>query len=469
MLATERVPKKLIGRAKPRLAPPTPARSNAEKYEQSAKDIGIDLMPWQRVAGRYIEAVGPKDRLLYREVAVVVARQNGKTTLLRPLIVGRLRAGRRIMHTAQNRELPREIFHEVVEDMEDRFPSEIRGRPRFANGQEEIRTTNGGIYRIVAPTRGGARGHPNDLVVVDECREMVDYEFIAAAKPTLTASANPQFLYLSNAGSEDSEVLNDLRVRRETDPRLAYLEWSAEPDREPGDRIGWMEANPALGHLEGVLATLEDEYRAATLTGKMAVFETEHLCRWVVSDAERVVAEADWLDREGVLPQKPVSPFMAVNLDPSGRRASAATAWQVDGKVYLRIEADVTGTPIDTERLGRDLQNRANQLGARLVGYDDMTDRDLARWLKNSRPVQGHEFAAASDKFDRIVRQDGLVWASAEQVTEDLQWLTRKPHESGAWIAVRANDDHTVTAGLAAIRAVWLASAPNQRAGSFLA
>lgn len=454
--------RKLVGHPKPRIAPPLPARSGVAVYEQTAKDIGIELMPWQKTAGRYIEALGPKDRRLFQEVAVVVARQNGKTTLLRPLIVSRLRAGKRIMHTAQNRELPREIFRGVVEDMEQFFAFELRGKPRFANGQEEIRTTNGGVYRIVAPTRGGARGPSNDLVILDEARELVDYEFIAAAKPTLTASKDPQFLYLSNAGAEDSEVLNDLRVRRDADPSLAYLEWSAAPGREPGDREGWRESNPALGHLPGVLDTLEREHRAAMLTGKIAVYETEHLCRWVVSDSERAVDEAEWLACEGKT-GRPSRPYLAIALDPSGSRASAALAWRVDEQVHLRLELDVTGSPVDTEKVGGMLQRLRQDLGVKDVGYDDWTDRDLARWMPNAKPLMNHEFAAASEKFNRLVRARTLTWSAAEQVTEDLRWLTRKPHESGAWLAVRANDEHTVTAALAAIRAAWMASEPPRR------
>ena len=78
----------------------------------------------------------------------------------------------------------------------------LRDLPRFGSGQEEIRLRNGGKYRIVAPTRGGARGPSNDLVIVDELREMDTLDFIAAAKPTLIASPSPQIVYLSNAGTD---------------------------------------------------------------------------------------------------------------------------------------------------------------------------------------------------------------------------------------------------------------------------
>jgi phage terminase large subunit-like protein len=108
---------RLVGHAYPRVAPPIPARSDLRAYQDTAKTLGISLMPWQEVAARYLEARGPGKRHLYREVAIVVSRQNGKTTLLIPLIVKRLLAGQRIMHTAQDRSFPREVFYRVAEQM----------------------------------------------------------------------------------------------------------------------------------------------------------------------------------------------------------------------------------------------------------------------------------------------------------------------------------------------------------------
>src|SRR5262249_36743348 len=161
---------------------------------------------------------GPGDRFLWREVAIVVARQNGKTTLLVPLIVARLVAGRRMMHTAQNRELPREVFEQVATIIEREFYDLLPRRrketvvlPRRSGGQETIELTTGGRYRIVAPSRNGARGPSNDDVIIDEVREMETFDFIAAARPTLQASRSPQTIYLSNAGDETSLVLNALR------------------------------------------------------------------------------------------------------------------------------------------------------------------------------------------------------------------------------------------------------------------
>lgn len=444
----------LSGVSTPRIAPPVPAKSLLADYRVAAKELGIRLMPWQVTAARYLTAVN-RQRWQFREIVLVVARQNGKTTELLPLIHQRLKAGRRILHTAQNRSLPRETFLTLAQS--------LNGHPdvveiRYANGQEVIKFSNGGRYTLVAPTKSGARGHGVDDVLLDEVREQHSFELVASIKPAITASKNPQIIYVSNAGDEDSVVLNDLRRRSETDSSLAYLEWSASPDRAIDDRLGWAEANPAMG-ITIQPETLEDFFRSLP----PAVFETEHLCRWVISMQPRLVSDASWQRARRTL-EKPLRPMMAISMDPSGGRASAAIAWQqTDGTIGLKLVADVTGTPIDTDLFGPDLRQLAMRLGVTSVGFDDWTDKELARHLAQLRDVKainGREFANASENFVRVIESGRLRWDEADQVSDDLTWTARKPHETGAWMAVKAKPDRAITSVLASIRAVWLASGP---------
>lgn len=463
-------PAALRGRDKSRIAPPTPARSDLAGFRAAASSIGITLMPWQVTAARYLEALGRDGRHLYREVAIVVSRQNGKSELLVPLIKKRLLEGRRIMHTAQDRSLPRDIFYRVADIMWEQhielFPlrNERQTKPRYANGQEEIRLSNGGVYSIVAPTRGGARGPTRDLVIIDELREMDTWDFIAAAKPTLSVSPDPQILYLSNAGEVDSLVLNAIRERRDEDPSLAYLEWSAAPHRPADDPRGWAEANPAMGREPegmGKLAeTLEAAYRTARLEGTLAIFETEHLTRWVNAIRETLVDLADWGACQSPLPD-PQRPVMAVSMDPEGKRASAVIAWKQGDKIAMRVLFDVPGKPIDTDRLGKDLRDKARELGVTRVGFDPLTDAQLARFFTRREPITGQQYANASARFVETVESGRLAWTDSAPIGEDLTWTARKPHdESGSFQAVRANDDRPITAALAGIRAVWMASVP---------
>lgn len=441
-----------VGVQAPRLAPPMPAKSLAREFDATAISAGISLLPWQQTASRYLTAVGP-DGWLFREVAILVARQNGKTELLVPRILMDLRAGKRLIHTAQNRTLPREVYMRVSWLLDS---SEVRGRPRMANGQEKIEMRNGGSYKIVAPQRG-ARGLSADTLIFDELREFEDYDIVGAATPTLTASPDPQTIYISNAGSDSSVVLNDLKRRSEEDhPEYGYLEWSAAPQRSIDDRAGWAEANPSLGHFLR-MATLENAYH----TKPPELFEVEHLCRWSVSMQPRLVSEAAWMQCRAELEEKPERPSIAFNMDPSGKRASVAMAWQMtNGRIALVELEEATGDPIDVKRLGARIKELVGQQGARKAAFASWTDKDLARYVPSAVALDGKEYANASENFARLVLSGRLAWDGAPHITDDLTWTARKPHDSGAWVAVPATPDRTPTAVLAAIRAVWLASAP---------
>jgi len=462
MALAKRNPRKMEGHAKPRLAPPRPLKSKGDELVSLAHDIGIDFIPAQQEAARYIEAVNAEGRHLYREIAIIESRQNGKTEMLVPHVVRRLLQHRRIMHTAQNRELPREVHGRVADIFESKYVKLVRSI-RWANGQEEIKLKGGGHYRIVAPTRGGARGPANDDVLIDEVREMVNHDFIAAAKPTTSARTDPQIIYLSNMGDETSEVLNALKSRSEEDPNLAYLEWSARPDRAPDDVQGWLESNPGIGHLPRKLENLQAEYNANKLAGTMAVWETEFLCRKVPSMRERLVSDTDWRACEDPHLPQAAHPAMAVAMDPEGRRASAAIAWQLSEEplIGVRVLYEAIGDPIDVAAFGKALKDVAMKTRVSGTAYDPIDGRELAKYLPNAKPMTGQQFAAGSQLFAQLTHARHLRWTDADALADDLLFTARKENdETGSFQAVRAEDGRPITAALAAIRAVALASGP---------
>jgi hypothetical protein len=440
--------------AKPRLAPPIPALSLIDGFVSAASEIGLEPMPWQQHAARYVTAISSKReaRWRYHEVCIVVARQNGKTSLLLPLIVQRLLGGQKIVHTAQNRTLPRETFLEVAAWAAERDDVlDIRQ----ANGQETIKMVNGGRYTLVAP-RPGVRGHAMDTIILDEVREQQNFELMQAIKPTTTASRNPQIIYLSNAGDVSSVVLNDLRRRSEQDEDLAYLEWSASPERAIDDLIGWKEANPALG-LTIQIETLRSLFKSS----KPTAFETEHLCRWVRTMRPQIVSEAAWDGARVDDLTMGLRPSMGISVATDSKRASVALAWaQDDGTFALDIVEDIADD-LDLDALGKALRERARTAGVRQIAYATWTDTPLARHLEpKSKPVDGKEFANACVNFSRLVESGFVRWRGPDTISNDMTWLARKAHESGAWTATPVDDEHSTTAAQAAIRALWLASAP---------
>jgi hypothetical protein len=441
------------GSASPRLSPPVPVKTIAAEYAAEAKGAAIDLMPWQSYASKFMMA-RDGDRFRYREVAFVVARQNGKTEMLIPRILWGLKHGRRMLHTAQNRSLPRQVLIRLSRVVDPNDVEVIR----YANGTEEILFKNGGHYQIVAPQRG-ARGLSADDLIIDELREFEDFDFIGAATPTLSASKDPQIIYLSNAGHDGSVVLNQLRDS--TDDRLAYLEWSADPEFDAGDVEGWAQANPALGYLPGMYDNLQHAYA----NRPSALFETEHLCRWVASMSPALVTDIAWRSNQVPALGQTIRPSIAVAMDPAGKRASAALAWQTPEGVAYRPLLEVSDpVAIDVDAFGVQVRAEAKHYRVRGNGYSAISDAAVARYLTKPTAIDGRVFANASAHFATLVENHRLLWSEAEALTDDLRYTIRKDQQAGAWSAVRSEDSRPITAALAAIRAVWIADAPRPAA-----
>jgi hypothetical protein len=443
-----------------------PAKTDIKVMLEVAKEIGLDLHPWQVRNCRYFQARGPRS-WLWPEVATIVARQNGKTTDLELLALTRMvKYGHRVVHAAQNLRLPRES-HEILADLVSKhYPKLLpRNGIRYAQGQEAIKLTNGGHYHIVAATKRGARGPSDDLVLLDEVREFEDWGFISAIKPTVIARPEGQIAYFSNAGTPESLVLNSLRERADNDRRLAYLEWSAAPELAPDDMAGWLMANPSVGHNPALLENLEGEYQANLLGNSMEVWETEHLCRWAhKTGAAQLLQPDEWERQDFALGEGRGRVTIGIKVDPSGERASAVAAWPHKDGVALEVVADVTGNPIDASRLGPDLARLAIQLKARTVAFDPYTDADLVRYFRKSQAINGRDYSSASEKFVQLaLTKQFAVRDPAGVLARDLGSTIRATNSNGTYLAIKSSPETSNTAIEAAIRATWLASAPQPK------
>jgi hypothetical protein len=457
-LAHAKQRKSLTGVPYPRIAPPVPLHHRLPELEACAADLGITFMEWQRIAGKYLTAV-QKDKTtwLYRRFAAIVARQNGKTEIIKPRTLLGFKLGRKMLHLAQDRARPRKsTFVPLVEYFakeRNREAYDVR-KIREANGQEEIICWNGASYSITAPTSGGARGDAVDDIFVDEVREFEDFVVDGIIRPTITARPNAQIDYFSNAGHAGSVILNDLRTRMGS-PNLAYLEWSAAPERERSDEAGWAEANPALGTTIDI-ETLRDFYE----TMEPAIFETEHLCRWVTTTRPTIVGDGKWEKLRANL-DAPMRATIGIKVDAHGRRASAVAAWQMpDGFYGVRSVLDVTGDPVNVKRFAEAVQVEQRALRAFSVVYDPWTDGEAAKYFKSPKAVNGRDYANSSGTFSRLVQTEKIQWDGDDVIGPDLPWTIQKPNGEKSFMAVPAQDDHPVTAVEAAIRAVGAVAGP---------
>lgn len=333
--------------------------------------LGIELFPWQRWF--YVHALerGGGSLFRFRTIVLLVARQNGKTTLVAILVLWAMCVfGMRLtLGTAQDLDTAEESWERACELIEETPElADMLARVTRVNGRKEIRLTGGERYKIAAATRKSARGKSCDLTVLDELREHMSFDAWSAITKTTNARPDALVVCMSNAGDSYSVVLRHLRYlahRSLGDPdgwckaveasmgdvadgddapdTLGLFEWSAAPDRDKWDRAGWREANPSLGH-----GTITERVLASDCaTDKEADFRTEDLCQWVETVREQPFPEGAW--EAGIDPASEVAPgsplTFAFDVSADRRRSSIAVAGlRADGEWHVEVIAHRTGS-----------------------------------------------------------------------------------------------------------------------------
>ena len=231
--------------------PPFDDDGSGERALRLAARAGLVLDPWQQL----VLLTGLRrrgDRWAAFETCLIVARQNGKGTVLEALELAALFLFpdvRLILHSAHQFKTAAEAFLRIRALIEDRPEFERKvSRIRTAAGAEAIELKSGKRLRFVARSSGSGRGFTSDLVILDEAYELGNQE-MAALLPTLSARPDPQVWYTSTAGNPDSIQLGQVRERALSGDTasLAFLEWSAEETDDPSAVETWAQANPGLG------------------------------------------------------------------------------------------------------------------------------------------------------------------------------------------------------------------------------
>jgi hypothetical protein len=277
--------KKLLGRTEARVFTP-PLRPLNRKTSRGfevidfAEMIGEPLLPWQQWAVIHALELNPDGTYRFRTVLILVARQNGKSHLKRIVTLWRMYmdGAKRIIGVAQDLALARDQW-QMCQDSIHACPDleEEWSGVRNVNG-DEMFWAAGCRYAIKAATGKAGRGGSNDEVNIDELREQRDWKAWAAVSKTTSARDAGQTWAMSNAGDDNSVVLNQLQdvATAGTDSSLCLLEWSAPDGCELDDVTAWQQANPGLGY-----TVSEAAIRSALGTDPPNVFRTEVLCQRV--------------------------------------------------------------------------------------------------------------------------------------------------------------------------------------------
>lgn len=333
----------VVGHREPRLFTKplralTPETSKGFAVIAFATLLGVPFMPWQEEAIIRALELNVDGTYRFKKVLILVGRQSGKTHLLKVWALWRMieDGAKLVLGSAQALDISKEAWQGSVDLIQDSPKLEVLIAPRgvrTANGDQQLKLTSGARYRICATTRGAGRGLSVDLLIMDEVREQRDWLSWAALSKTVIARPGSQIVCISNAGDDESVVLNSLRdaALSEKDDTLCILEWSAPEGCSMDDPEMWAYGLPALGH------TIEETtIRSSRETDPANVFRTEILCQHVTS-MDTALEATGWA--AGADPQGSMSPYrdlLAAGLDVSldGAHVSLVVAAPIGAGKY---------------------------------------------------------------------------------------------------------------------------------------
>lgn len=360
----------------------TPYSSYGFAVVDFARDVLREpLDPWQRWlvihGGELLEDGRPRFRFLL----VMVARQNGKTHLLKTLALYWLFADGQplVVGTSTNLDYARESW---VKAARQAMGSRLCGyvdTVREANGQEEILTTLGTRYKIAAANRRGGRSLTIARLIMDELREHADWSAYDAGTNAMNAVPDAQCWMITNQGDARAVVLTALHAdaveeiaagaTADTDTFLA--EYSAPLGMDLQDPRAHALANPNLGRRLPATVIARAARRAARRGGALeAGFRTEVLCQRVdvlnpAIDRSAWDRSADPADMAGLRSRVALCIDVAPDL---AHVTVAAAAVLRDGRARLEVVAAWAGArSVDEAR--RDLPELVARVRPAVVGW----------------------------------------------------------------------------------------------------
>jgi len=422
----------------------------------------------------------PDKKWAKSNIGVLIARQNGKTALMRQIFLAHLYVfgSKQIIAMAQTRQLALDTFKQTVDFAEslDWTRKRIK-RVSRTNGQEELEiychhypkscTTKCQRirkYSIRAATSEGSRGSTANLLYVDELREISEEAWQAAVP--LTRTTGGQTWITSNAGSEASTVLNGLRTRAlmNQSPRMGWYEWSAAEGSQvnPPDIKAIQQANPALGHL----IDLESILDSAKFDTKEA-FQTESLCMWISSFTSPWNAEK-WNEGERqITMQDGLVTYMGLDLSFNRDKAYLVSVQvQEDENLAVFVHEWHKDGGINDVALAGEIAELTRRFNPRVLAYDPNTAGFIAPHLARAQvnavptPWSSAAFAIACDQTLNAMNSGRLVHAGQEVMYEHLIACAKRPAGDGGWRIARRAATSPISAAVALVMAVGHATLP---------
>lgn len=433
--------------------------SRGQEMIDFCNSISMPLLPWQEWVAIHAHKYKGDGRWAHPLVNIVVARQNGKTTLMKAKILMNLFEWDQKLQigTAHRLTTSLETFRDLVQLIEsnDGLAKQVK-RIRWAHGSEEIETLSGNRYMVKAGASAARGISKPETVFIDETREMKDESTWASLRYTMMAAENPQLWTLSNAGDQHSIVLNQLRERGLNAAAgglddIFWAEWSSHTD-DISNRQGWRESNPALGH------TIHEDNLKAVLNDPPDVVRTEVLCRWVQTISAAIPADSFAACADETLELDPEkTTWLAIDCSPDRRDAALVAAQRIEGteNFYVKLlhtwHNDIS---LDDRAIANDLAPYARLYPTEVVAYSRRTSAAIAtRLLPAGIPIadiDGGAYGMACDQLLGAITSQRFRHSNQPEFSKQILSAARLPFGDGGWSIGRRASQSTVCATVAA-------------------
>lgn len=496
----------LLGNEEPRVYTPplrelTPETSLGFSLIEFAEDyLELDLLPWQKWLAIHALEVRPDGQLRFRNVVVLVARQNGKSLFTQVLSLWWLYVAgvELVLGTAQDLDTAEEVWAGAVNFAVETDDDGVPRRPELydevarvvqVNGKKSLDLKSGCRYKVKAASRRAGRGLSGNRILLDELREHQSWDAWGAITKTTMAQKDAQVWCVSNAGDATSVVLHFLRkvghalvgdpdginekdgvlaadaqvTLEETD--LGLFEWSAPPGIDKMDKTGWAQANPSVGY-----TITEEAITSAARTDPEPVFRTEVLCQWVTSTSPGPFAPGQW--EQGLISspefaQQIVGPVKAA-IDVS---EDGATTWivvagrQASGRPQVEVAATQGGKAWVVDWLRqRVADGTIDEITGQ--GRGALVSPLLERLELEGLPVtpcQGPDLPAATTVlFDQVRDKDGAAHLAWAELDTAARTAVTKVLDGGAVVLDRRRSPSDIAPLQAMAEALWLLTRPTE-------
>jgi hypothetical protein len=406
---------------------------------------------WQRLAAYRLLEHDDQGRLVWRNALLTMARQVGKSWLVRALVLWRIQhrdlfggEDQTVIHIAHKLPTATEVWRPAA-----RWAKGQDWHVRWANGEQLVESPEGGRWLIAAAVDGVGVGFSLSMMVADE-GWMIRRAVVEAADPALSESASPQLLLISTAGDSRSDLFGSYRrqaLDSLTDPvNTLLMEWSAAGSCGVADRDAWRAASP--------IWSSRREAEILDKLGKLEELEIRqnYLNQWVDVAHGRsepglpVFTAEEWAELGGHVAES--SPVVA-----------GVEAWFSDGVSVAFAERVGGRVGVSVHMLGSVAEAAAAVAGVRTVLVGKSLGSDPAFAGVAIRPVSGTARGAVVE-LRRLADEGALMHDGSPELAAQVLTLRTVSGADGPRVRSHGRADAVKAAAWAAVEARVFVDAP---------